>query len=146
MENNKDNLVKLAINGGVGFGAKLSAKQLLVIAEHMSNDTELELTTFQQLYMEIPESQLGQVIEKLREVDLSFYPMGNYVKSLRTCNFCKGVEEEGMPVAIELVILFDVIGMSTHDDFLYERYGWPQASSFTFKRYRTKNVQTRIRK
>src|SRR5699024_4979364 len=30
------------------------------------------------------------------------YPVGNYVKSLRTCNFCKGFEEEGMPVAIEL--------------------------------------------
>ncbi len=24
------------------------------------------------------------------------------MKSLRTCNFCKGSEEEGMPVAIEL--------------------------------------------
>lgn len=97
-----DSMVKLAVNGGIGFGAKLTAKQLSVIVEHMSDDAEMELTTFQQLYIEVPENQLEIVKEKFNEVGLSCYPVGNYVKSLRTCNFCKGEEEEGMPVAKEI--------------------------------------------
>lgn len=94
--------VKLAINGGVSFGAKLNAKQLLAVAEYLNDGDELELTTFQQLYIEVPESNVEQAKENFREVGLSCYPVGNFVKSLRTCNFCKGEEEEGMPVAIEL--------------------------------------------
>ncbi|TCN20441.1 nitrite reductase [Mesobacillus foraminis] len=94
--------VKLAVNGGISFGAKLNAKQLGVIAEHLIDGEELELTTFQQLYIEVPESKVEFVKEQFREAGLSCYPVGNYVKSLRTCNFCKGAEEEGMPVAIEL--------------------------------------------
>ncbi|ALC88107.1 nitrite reductase [Bacillus sp. FJAT-22090] len=100
--NQIDKKIKLAVNGGISFGAKLNAKQLAVIVEYMSDSDELELTTFQQLYIEIPESKLELVEEKFNEVGLSCYPVGNFVKSLRTCNFCKGSEEEGMPVAIEL--------------------------------------------
>ncbi len=100
--NQKDKMVKLAVNGGISFGAKLNAKQLAVIAEHMNEGDELELTTFQQLYIEIPESKVEFVKEKFKEVGLSCYPVGSFVKSLRTCNFCKGEEEEGMPVAKEI--------------------------------------------
>ncbi|MCM3441504.1 nitrite reductase (plasmid) [Metabacillus halosaccharovorans] len=98
----KEKKVKLAVNGGISFGAKLNAKQLVVIAEHLYADDELELTTFQQLYIEVPESKLELVKEKFKEAGLSCYPVGGFVKSLRTCNFCKGEEEEGMPVAKEL--------------------------------------------
>lgn len=98
----KETRVKLAVNGGIAFGAKLNAKQLSVIAEYMNDDDELELTTFQQLYIDVPKNKLELVKEKFKEVGLSCYPIGNFVKSLRTCNFCKGAEEEGMPVAIEL--------------------------------------------
>ncbi|EEL51151.1 MULTISPECIES: hypothetical protein [Bacillus cereus group] len=98
----KETMVKLAINGGIAFGAKLNAKQLSVIAEYMDDGDEIELTTFQQLYIEIPKSKLELVKERFQVVGLSCYPIGNFVKSLRTCNFCKGAEEEGMPVAIEL--------------------------------------------
>lgn len=99
MENTK---IKIAVNGGIGFGAKLTSKQLLVLAKYMTEGDELELTTFQQLYIEIPEEKKDEVIAEFQENGLSCYPVGNYVKSLRTCNFCKGAEEEGMPVAIEL--------------------------------------------
>ncbi|WP_432359776.1 nitrite reductase [Sporosarcina sp. UB5] len=98
----KDNKIKIAVNGGINFGAKLTARQLLVLAKHLGDDEELELTTFQQLYVEIPEEKKEEVIAELQEAGLHCYPVGNYVKSLRTCNFCKGSEEEGMPVAIEL--------------------------------------------
>lgn len=96
------NKVKIAINGGIGFGAKLNAKQLLTISIYMNEDEELELTTFQQLYLEIPEDKKLEIIEEFQSVGLACYPVGNFVKSLRTCNFCKGEEEEGMPVAKEL--------------------------------------------
>lgn len=94
--------VKLAVNGGISFGAKLNAKQLVVIAEYMNDGDELELTTFQQLYIEVLEREVELVKEKFAEVGLACYSVGNFVKSLRTCNFCKGAEEEGMPVAVEL--------------------------------------------
>ncbi len=94
--------IRIAVNGGIGFGAKLSAKQLMTIAKYVQEDEELELTTFQQLYLEIPEVQKEVIIEEFQSVGLACYPVGNFVKSLRTCNFCKGQEEEGMPVAKEL--------------------------------------------
>lgn len=98
----EDSNVKLAINGGIGFGSKLNAKQLAVITKYMDENDELELTTFQQLYITVPESKVAMLKEEFDQVGLACYPVGNYVKSLRTCNFCKGAEEEGMPVAIEL--------------------------------------------
>lgn len=94
--------IKIAINGGIGFGAKLNSKQLVTISKYMNEEEEIELTTFQQLYIEIPEDQKEEIIEEFQKVGLASYPVGNYVKSLRTCNFCKGEEEEGMPVAKEL--------------------------------------------
>jgi precorrin-3B C17-methyltransferase len=94
--------IKIAINGGIDFGAKLSAKQLITISKYMNEDEKLELTTFQQLYIDIPEDKKEEIIEEFQSVGLACYPVGNFVKSLRTCNFCKGEEEEGMPVAKEL--------------------------------------------
>lgn len=94
--------ITIAVNGGIDFGAKLSAKQLLVIAKYMEDQDALELTTFQQLYIDIYEDRKEEIIEEFEKVGLRCYPVGSYVKSLRTCNFCKGAEEEGMPVAIEL--------------------------------------------
>lgn len=94
--------IKIAINGGIDFGAKLSAKQLITLSKYMNEDETLELTTFQQLYIEIPEDQKEEILEEFQSVGLACYPVGNFVKSLRTCNFCKGEEEEGMPVAKEL--------------------------------------------
>lgn len=94
--------VKIAVNGGIGYGAKLDAKQLVTISTYMNADDELELTTFQQLYIEIPENRKEEIIAEFESVGLSCYPVGNFVKSLRTCNFCKGEEREGMPVAKEL--------------------------------------------
>lgn len=60
-----DSMVKLAVNGGIGFGAKLTATQLSVIVEYLRDDAEIELTTFQQLYIEVPEEQL-ELIKNLQ--------------------------------------------------------------------------------
>lgn len=98
----KQKQIRLAVNGGIGFGAKLSPKQLAVLGELLDPDQEIELTTLQQLIIEISEDEQETVKEQLKQVNLATYPVGPYVKSLRTCNFCKGSEAEGMPVAIEL--------------------------------------------
>ncbi|MFJ7935664.1 nitrite reductase [Sporosarcina sp. NPDC096371] len=97
-----EKMVKIAVNGGIAFGSKLNAKQLAVIAAYMNEGDELEMTTFQQLYIEVAESKVTEMTERFEEVGLACYPVGNFVKSLRTCNFCKGEEQEGMPVAKEL--------------------------------------------
>lgn len=94
--------ITIAVNGGIGFGAKLTPRQLVILAQHLEEDSEIELTTFQQLYIQVAESKVEQVKLELEEAGFSCYPVGPYVKSLRTCNFCKGAEVEGMPVAIEL--------------------------------------------
>ncbi|WP_409254062.1 nitrite reductase [Bacillus sp. SCS-153A] len=93
--------IKVAVNGGIGFGAKLTSKQLMIIANRIE-DVELELTTFQQLYVEIPKDDAEEAIKEFEEAGLRCYPVGNVVKSLRTCNFCKGELAEGMPVAKEV--------------------------------------------
>ncbi|USK61865.1 nitrite reductase [Peribacillus asahii] len=98
----KENKIKIAVNGGVGFGAKLNAKQLITLAKYLGEEEELELTVFQQLYIEVEEHQLEETVKELEGVGLKCYPVGNFVKSLRTCNFCKGAVEEGMPTATKL--------------------------------------------
>lgn len=91
----KENKIKIAVNGGINYGAKLTAKQLMVLAKHLGDDEELELTTFQQLYIEITEEKKEEIIEEFKEAGLHCYPVGNYVKSLRTCNFCKDRKKKG---------------------------------------------------
>ncbi|WLD92028.1 nitrite reductase [Alkalihalobacillus sp. AL-G] len=100
MEPNKK--ITLAVNAGISFGSKLTSKQLIKLAKYLDDDSEIELTTFQQLYIKVPEKNVEEVIVELEKVGLRIYKVGPYVKSLRTCSFCKGSEEEGMPVAIEL--------------------------------------------
>ncbi|WP_409305743.1 nitrite reductase [Peribacillus sp. SCS-155] len=102
METEEKKKIKIAVNGGIGFGSKLTAQQLVMMAKYMDDGQELELTTFQQIYIEIPEDQKEEIMESFQSVGLRTYPVGNFVKSLRTCNFCKGELEEGMPVAKEL--------------------------------------------
>lgn len=88
----------MAVNGGIGFGSKLNAKQLVLLAEYLE-EQELELTTFQQLYIEVFESNVEFITKKFIEVGLAVYPVCNTIKSFHHCNFCKDEEQEGKPVA-----------------------------------------------
>ncbi len=73
----------------------------MVIAKYMDKNDQLEVTTFQQLYIEIDAERKEEIIKEFEQTGLHCYPVGSFVKSLRTCNFCKG-EEEGMPAAKEI--------------------------------------------
>ncbi|MFD1020202.1 nitrite reductase [Thalassobacillus hwangdonensis] len=100
--NMEKKMIPLAVNGGIDFGAKLTPKQLIVLGQYLDEDEEIELTTLQQLIVKVPEDDLEAAIKQFNKVGLSCYKVGNFVKSLRTCNFCKGEINEGMPVAKEL--------------------------------------------
>ncbi|WP_078593139.1 nitrite reductase [Evansella clarkii] len=99
---NSPKMVPLAVNGGIGFGAKLTPQQLITLGSYLKEDTEVELTTFQQLIIKVEEEKVENTVEEIKKAGFSVYKVGNVVKSLRTCNFCKGAEVEGMPVAKEL--------------------------------------------
>ncbi|TMW74134.1 nitrite reductase [Alteribacter natronophilus] len=98
----KKKFTAFAVNGGIGFGAKLTPKQLVVLGNYLDEDQEIELTTFQQLIIKVEEEKAAEAEVQLKRAGFSVYKVGPYVKSLRTCNFCKGEEREGMPVAKEL--------------------------------------------
>ncbi|ADU31608.1 nitrate/sulfite reductase [Evansella cellulosilytica] len=98
----EEKTIPLAVNGGIGFGAKLTPQQLVALGSYLDSNSEVEMTTFQQLIIHVKESHVDEVTHSLEKEGFSVYKVGSYVKSLRTCNFCKGAEEEGMPVAIEL--------------------------------------------
>ena len=65
---NEGNKIKIAVNGGVGFGAKLNSKQLLTLSKYLAENEELELTTFQQLYIEIPEVKRSEIFKEFKSV------------------------------------------------------------------------------
>jgi len=57
------------VNGRIAFGSKLNAKQLAVIAEYRNEGDELELTTFQQLYIEVVESKVAGMTERFKAAE-----------------------------------------------------------------------------
>ncbi|MGN8845414.1 hypothetical protein ACTNDN_21675 [Niallia sp. HCP3S3_B10] len=63
--------IKIAVNGGIQFGAKLNAKQLALLAKYLDEDQEVELTTFQQIYLEIPQSNATEIMQEFRLSGLS---------------------------------------------------------------------------
>ncbi|WP_338080760.1 hypothetical protein [Cohnella luojiensis] len=65
-------------------------------------DAEIEFTTFKQLYIDIEEDHFDETKEKLVEAGLEVYSTGFFSKNLIACNFCRGVEEAGLTVAIKL--------------------------------------------
>jgi precorrin-3B C17-methyltransferase len=67
--------IPLAVNGDIGFGAKLNPKQL-ALGSYLEDDTEIELTTFQQLIIQVPEDKLEETKDELEKVGFSCYPVG----------------------------------------------------------------------
>lgn len=96
-------MIKIAVTPGFEVGGSLfKPEQLSVLGSIIGDNAKIELTTFQQLYVEMDEERYEDVKQKLQEAGLQIYPVGNYVKSLRTCSFCQGAEAEGLHVAIAL--------------------------------------------
>ncbi|MCD9020905.1 nitrite reductase [Cohnella silvisoli] len=95
--------MKIAVTPRLGVGGSLfTIDQWKSIGDVLAEDVKVEFTTFKQLYIEINEAQYEDTKHKLEESGLEVYPTGFFSKNLIACNFCRGAEEAGLSIAIQL--------------------------------------------
>lgn len=91
---------KIAVTPAIQVGGSLfTPDQLAKIAAVVGSDSKIEMTTFKQLYVEVPLDRRDAIEEELQRSGLEVYPAGFATKSLIACNFCKGAEEAGLETA-----------------------------------------------
>lgn len=91
---------KFAVTPGFQTGGTIfKPEQLALLGSIVGQEAKIELTTFKQLYVEMPEDRLEEVKNELAGIGLEIYPAGFATKSLITCNFCRGASEAGLEVA-----------------------------------------------
>jgi precorrin-3B C17-methyltransferase len=91
---------KLAVSPAIQVGGSLfTPEQLAKIGTIVGSDAKIEMTTFKQLYVEVPLDKRDVIKEELIRSELEVYPAGFATKSLIACNFCKGAEEAGLETA-----------------------------------------------
>jgi precorrin-3B C17-methyltransferase len=97
-------MLLFAVTPGFEVGGSIfKPEQLGVLGAVLGENARIELTNFQQLYVELDEeANVEEIQKKLRAVGLKIYPVGAFVKSLKTCSFCQGAEVEGLPTALAL--------------------------------------------
>ncbi|GED32038.1 nitrite reductase [Brevibacillus centrosporus] len=94
---------KIAVTPAIQVGGSLfTPEQLGKIGSVVGNDAKIEMTTFKQIYIEIPMDRREVIVEELQCSGLEVYPAGFVTKSLIACNFCKGAEVAGLETAREL--------------------------------------------
>ncbi|MFS0855596.1 MULTISPECIES: nitrite reductase [Paenibacillus] len=92
--------IKIAISPVIQLGGSLfTPNQLVKIGNSVGTDAKVEMTTFKQLYAEVPIEQREAIKEELERIGLEVNPAGFVTKSLIACNFCKGAEEAGLETA-----------------------------------------------
>jgi len=92
--------VKIAISPAIQLGGSLfTPNQLVQIGTIVGTDSKVEMTTFKQLYAEVPIERREAIKEELERNGLEVNPAGFVTKSLIACNFCKGAEEAGLETA-----------------------------------------------
>lgn len=92
--------IKIAVSPAIQIGGSLfTAEQLAKIGTVAGADAKIEMTTFKQLYVEVPLDRHDAIKEDLQRFGLEVYPAGFATKSLIACNFCKGAEEAGLETA-----------------------------------------------
>ncbi|MFE6799806.1 nitrite reductase [Paenibacillus chitinolyticus] len=91
---------KLAVSPAIQVGGSLfTPNQLAKIGTITGSDAKIEMTSFKQLYVEVPLDKREAIQEELELARLEVYPAGFATKSLIACNFCKGAEEAGLETA-----------------------------------------------
>lgn len=79
-----------------------TGRQLAALGAAVGEDAHVELTTVQQLLVEMDADRYESAVLTLVEHGMQIYPVGPVVKNVRACGFCKGDEEEGYPAALAL--------------------------------------------
>lgn len=96
-------ITKIAVAPSIQVGGSLfTPEQLATIGAILGMNAKIEMTSFKQLYLEVPLEQREVIVEQLERIGLEVYPTGFVTKSLIACNFCKGAEEAGLAVAQKL--------------------------------------------
>lgn len=91
---------KMAVAPAIQVGGSLfTPEQLSVIGRLSGADAQIEMTSFKQLYVEVPHERYEATKEELERAGLEVYPAGFVTKSLIACQFCKGAEEAGLMTA-----------------------------------------------
>lgn len=92
--------MKIAVTPVIQSGGSLFApEQFATIGKVVGTDAKIEMTSFKQLYVEIPLERREEIVASLQQSGLEVYPAGFVTKSLIACNFCKGAEEAGLETA-----------------------------------------------
>ncbi|MFX3635039.1 MAG: nitrite reductase [Candidatus Pristimantibacillus sp.] len=91
---------KMAVSPAIQVGGSLfKPEQLAKIGALVDSDAKIEMTSFKQLYVEVPVDKHDAIKEELERSGLEVYPAGFATKALIACNFCKGEEEAGLETA-----------------------------------------------
>lgn len=91
---------KWAVSPAIQVGGSVfTSEQLAKIATVAGSDAKIEMTSFKQLYVEVPLDKRDIIKEELERSGLEVYPAGFATKSLVACNFCRGAEEAGLETA-----------------------------------------------
>jgi NAD(P)H-nitrite reductase large subunit len=85
-----------------GLKHKFTGHQLAILGAVVGDDASVELTTVQQLLVQMDASRAEAARETLHAAGLKTYAVGAVVKNVRACSFCQGDEEEGYAVAVAL--------------------------------------------
>ncbi|MFC3745098.1 nitrite reductase [Paenibacillus sp. GCM10012306] len=92
--------IKIAISPAIQVGGSLfTPNQLTKIGRVVGADARIEMTTFKQLYAEVPVEKRELIKEELEQEGLEVHPAGFVTKTLIACNFCKGAETAGLEIA-----------------------------------------------
>lgn len=95
-----DDKIKIAVTPPIQLGGSIfTPEQLVTIGNVASMDSTIEMTNFQQLYMEVPLQRRDEIKDQLERSGLEVYPTGFVSKSLIVCNFCRGAEDSGLATA-----------------------------------------------
>ncbi|MED4585786.1 nitrite reductase [Brevibacillus choshinensis] len=91
---------KMAVAPAIQAGGSLfTPEQLSIIGAVTGPDAKIEMTSFKQLYVEVPIERYEAIKEEFERGGLEVYPTGFATKSLIACQFCKGAEEAGLETA-----------------------------------------------
>lgn len=91
---------KMAVSPAIQVGGSLfTPQQLADIGNAAGPEAKIEMTSFKQLYVEVPVEKHDAVKEALERSGLEVNPAGFVTKSLIACHFCKGAEEAGLETA-----------------------------------------------
>jgi precorrin-3B C17-methyltransferase len=91
---------KIAVTPAIQVGGSIfTPEQLVKIGIVAGPDAKIEMTTFKQLYVEVPVDRRDAIKVELERSGLEVYPAGFTTKSLIACNFCRGAEDAGLETA-----------------------------------------------